>query len=103
VLLGGDLVITGYIDRYMVGYDKGTHRVKIVGRSKTEDIVDCAVDVTTSGIDSWQINATTLKQAAEILCKPYGITVAAPDGDGPFPAQAPSTYFSIYPGSRSLR
>jgi prophage tail gpP-like protein len=40
VALSGELVLTGYIDRYMPAYDKHQHRVRIVGRPKTEDLVD---------------------------------------------------------------
>src|ERR1700674_4623324 len=44
VYLGSDKVMTGYIDRYLPHYDKDSHRVRIAGRSKTEDMTDCSVD-----------------------------------------------------------
>lgn len=95
VFLSGDLVMTGYIDRYQPLYDKETHRVRIIGRSKTEDIVDSSVDVTKTG---WELKVQTLKQAAEIVCAPYGIGVRAPDGDFPLTQAAPAAAFVIYPG-----
>jgi prophage tail gpP-like protein len=99
VFLGADRAITGYIDRYEVSLEKDSHHVRLVVRSKTEDIVDCAVDTTTAtGINGWQIKAATIGEVARIICKPYGITVSLPDGDRPFPTNAQSQVFSAYPG-----
>src|ERR1700730_514843 len=39
VSLSGDLILTGYIDRYQPTYDKGQHMVRIIGRSKTDAFV----------------------------------------------------------------
>jgi prophage tail gpP-like protein len=93
VYLGADLVLTGYIDRYMPHYDKETHRVRIAGRSKTEDMVDCSIDTET--LKSWQVTAATIGGAAKILVQPYGIDVELPDGDKPLPVE---DYFPIAPG-----
>jgi prophage tail gpP-like protein len=96
VYLSGDLIMTGYIDRYQPVYDKNSHRVRIIGRSKTEDLVDSAIDVTVSGINTWHLTVATIGEAAKIICKPYNISVSLPDGDAPLPVD--SKAFAIYPG-----
>jgi prophage tail gpP-like protein len=93
VSLGGDLVLTGYIDRYMPQYDKHQHRVRLLGRSKTQDIVDCSIDIIKIG---WEVRANTIGQAAKILCAPYNINVVLPDGDQELPGTLKAV--SIYPG-----
>jgi prophage tail gpP-like protein len=45
VQIGGDLVITGYVDTVEPYYDKGTHHITLGVRGKTEDAADCSVDV----------------------------------------------------------
>jgi prophage tail gpP-like protein len=93
VYLGSDKVMTGYIDRYLPHYDKDSHRVRIAGRSKTEDMTDCSVD--TEKLTSWQITAKTIGEAARILVAPYGIAVKLPDGDADLPVV---DHFPIFPG-----
>jgi prophage tail gpP-like protein len=94
VSLSGDLVLTGYIDRYQPVYDKGQHRVRIIGRSKTEDLVDSALDFEKVG---WMIRGETIGEVAKIVCDPFGITVSMPDGDVPIPKELEKT-FDNYPG-----
>jgi hypothetical protein len=43
IKLGSDPVITGYVDRVVPTVDAGNHVLRIQGRSKLEDIVDCSV------------------------------------------------------------
>ena len=95
VLLSGDLVLTGYIDVYNATLGPEQHKVTIVGRSKTEDLVDCTLDPQ-GGVDSWEFKAPTLREAAERLAKPFGIEVSAPDGDLPIDPKQP---FIIEPGT----
>jgi prophage tail gpP-like protein len=82
VKIGGDLVITGYVDRYTAQISAGNHMIRISGRSKSEDLVDCSAvfgDINAPGFQ--QINGTTLA-IVEQLAKPYGITVKTTAGDG---------------------
>lgn len=69
-------VITGYVDDVLPSYDSGNHELVIAGRDKTADLVDCSAEHKTG---QW-INRT-LKQIADDLCKPYGITVIDLVGD----------------------
>jgi prophage tail gpP-like protein len=44
VAIGGDVVLTGYVDNYLPDIKAERHSVRITGRSKTEDI-DCTPDI----------------------------------------------------------
>lgn len=77
VYLGADKVITGYVDRYMPEIGAGMHTVRIAGRSKTQDMVDCAAVWKGSQI----VNGTVL-QIAQTLLEPFGIRAYAVDDVG---------------------
>jgi prophage tail gpP-like protein len=82
VKIGGDLVLTGYVDRYTASINAGDHSIQIIGRSKSQDLVDCSAvfgDISQPGFQ--QINGTTLAIVRQ-LAKPYGITVQSTAGDG---------------------
>jgi prophage tail gpP-like protein len=72
ILLGSDLVLTGYIDQVMPSIGPSSHSIKIVGRSKCADLVDCSAMFST-----FQMNNTNPVQLATMLCQPFGITVEA--------------------------
>lgn len=96
ISLSGDLVLTGYIDRYMPIYNKTRHTVRLIGRSKTEDIVDCSVDPKALG-NVWQIDVNTIKEYATKICNLFNIRVVLPDGDATIPGQF-AKQLTIYPG-----
>lgn len=82
VKIGADLVLTGYVDRYAASIAPGSHSIRISGRSKSEDLVDCSAvfgDMSQQGFQ--QINGTTLA-IVQKLAAPYGITVQSTAGDG---------------------
>ena len=98
VFLGSDLIITGYIDKYQPAYSGTAHTVMLMGRSKTEDVVDSSVDTealseATGG--TWEVKAGTIGDAAKLLCKPLHIDVSLPDGDVPL---EPTYPFIVNPG-----
>jgi prophage tail gpP-like protein len=93
ISMSGDLLLTGYIDRYLPRIDKGQHSVLLMGRSKPEDLVDSSLFGEIIG--GWNLQVSTLKEAAERISKPFGIEVSAPDGDFPLP---PPQNFPINPG-----
>lgn len=88
--LGSDLILTGYIDRYMPHADPADHRVALICRSKTEDIVDCSPMV-----PPWSIAAASIGAAARQICQTYNIEVVLPDGDAALDATYP---FPVNPG-----
>lgn len=70
VSLGADVVITGYVDRFVPGFSDGQHGIRVLGRSKCCDLVDCAAE--------WaggQISGTTAFGIAQKLAGVYDITV----------------------------
>lgn len=69
VLLGNDLVITGYVDRYMPSIAARSHAVAISGRGKCADLVDCSAEWPNS-----QISGASALEIADKLARPYGIT-----------------------------
>lgn len=76
VLIGDDLVVTGWIEATPVRYDARSISVGISGRSLTADLIDCAAEPT-------QFNGQSLVQVAAALARPFGIAVVnagAPGG-----------------------
>lgn len=70
VSLGDDLVITGYIDRREGGIARSRHEIRVMGRGKCQDLVDCSAEWPNNVIS----NGTAL-QIARKLAMPYGISV----------------------------
>lgn len=70
IMLGADLVLTGYVDRVISTMGPDSHSVTILGRSKCADIVDCSAEFQT-----FQLSNVTAVQLATLLCKPFGIDV----------------------------
>lgn len=78
VYLGTDLVLSGFIDRYMPGYSAKQHTVRVAGRGKCQDLVDCSAKWT-----GGQMNGFPILRIAQQLCAVYGIRVALADGASP--------------------
>jgi prophage tail gpP-like protein len=72
VFLGNDLVVTGYLDRYMPSIDAGAHSITLHGRGKCQDLVDCSAEWPGS-----QISDSQALGVAEKLARPYGIKVTS--------------------------
>lgn len=76
--IGVDVVLTGYVDRIIRTLDARQHTVIITGRSKCEDLVDCAAE--------WpggQIVGSSVLEIAKTLAAPYGINVTCVGDAGP--------------------
>jgi prophage tail gpP-like protein len=82
VKIGSDLVITGYVDRYAALLSPNEHTVRIAGRSKSEDLVDCAAFVGDSSKPGFQMMGGTALSIAQALAKPYGVTISSIAGPG---------------------
>ena len=70
VKLGGDLVLTGYVDRFVPTYSANQHSISVTGRSKCLDLLDCSADWPNGQL----ANVTTIDLAKK-LAAPYGISV----------------------------
>ncbi|MDE9443340.1 phage tail protein [Xenorhabdus bovienii] len=72
VLLGDEPVITGYIDIWNSSINKSTHQIRVTGRSKCQDLVDCSA--------KWPqnvISSATALQIAQKLAQWYEIEVTS--------------------------
>lgn len=68
--IGSDLVLTGYVDIFSSDIQPRRHEVKVSGRSKTEDIIDC-----TPELPGGQFSGYKLDQIARAIAQPFGIDV----------------------------
>lgn len=68
VLIGDDVVISGYVDAVAVTYDANTHDIKVTGRDRAGDLVDCSAPAKA-------FSGQTFEQIATALCAPFGVEV----------------------------
>lgn len=90
VRIGGDLVCTGYVDRYNPRISHGQHSIAVTGRSKCQDLVDCSAE--------WpggQISGTSAADIASKLAAPYGLLVTVLQDPSTLPA---IPQFNLNPG-----
>jgi prophage tail gpP-like protein len=88
ILIDGNPVISGYLDRIAPQYNASSHEVTFSGRSKTCDLVDCSAIFPTG-----QILKGTAQSIIEKVCKPFGIKLLFNATDN---SQIPD--FQIQPG-----
>jgi prophage tail gpP-like protein len=70
LLVGGDALIDGWMDTYAPSFDTEQHTVRVSGRSRTADLVDCSAIV-----PGGQFTGFDIAQIARALCKPFGVAV----------------------------
>jgi prophage tail gpP-like protein len=80
VKIGADLVLTGYVDRYSSSISAAQHTIRVEGRSRSEDLVDCSalVQNTTAGSESkegLQILNGDVISIAKQLAAPYHVEI----------------------------
>jgi prophage tail gpP-like protein len=66
--IGQDLVISGYVDKVVPGFSARSHWIRVAGRSKCSDLVDCAAE--------WpggQISGANALVIAQKLASVYGM------------------------------
>lgn len=76
VRIGADVVVTGYVDRFMPRISAGSHTITISGRGKCQDLVDCSA-IWPNG----QIIGSSALEIARKLAQPYGIEVSVEPGE----------------------
>jgi prophage tail gpP-like protein len=82
VQIGADLVITGYVDRYTASVSGSDHTIRIQGRSKSEDLVDCAAFVGTVRAAGTQVLGGSALSIAQKIAAPYDVTIQSVAGPG---------------------
>ncbi|WP_249201287.1 phage baseplate assembly protein [Burkholderia cenocepacia] len=70
IWLGDDLVITGFVDRFIPHFSPEEHGIRVSGRGKCQDLVDCSAVWPNS-----QISGTSAVDIATKLASHYGIKV----------------------------
>lgn len=68
---GGHSILTGYLDRLEASVASNSRRITVAGRSKPADLVDCSI----MG-DEGQFNGMGLKEIAQRVAKPFGVSVS---------------------------
>jgi prophage tail gpP-like protein len=83
VNIGKDVVVTGYVDRYDTSIGPRRHDVLIQGRGMCEDLLDCSADLfsAASAAIGGMINASSVLDLAQRLCKSFGITARSAVSD----------------------
>lgn len=93
VLIGGEPVITGYIDAVSPAISAGDHSVAISGRDKTCDLVDCS-----AMIESYETIGLDLAALARLICASLDdISVKVETDVGP-----PFERFAVQPGETAF-
>ncbi|MGO2959438.1 MAG: phage baseplate assembly protein [Acetobacter sp.] len=77
VMLGTEIVLTGYVQTITEEIEPESHLLRIVVTSKSVDVVECSALFST-----YQMNNTTVLGIAQQVCKESGIKVAATGGAG---------------------
>jgi len=85
-------VMTGYVDQVIPSFSANQHELRLSGRDKTADLVDCSV-FNAPG----EFNQLKLDRIVRILCEPFGIGVRV-DADAVGHIGAALSVFSIQPG-----
>jgi len=70
VLIGDDLICTGFVDRLEATLDNDGRRIEIEGRDRTADLVDCS-----SEAKAFEWRGLELAQIVAELVSPYGILI----------------------------
>lgn len=75
VLLGDDVVITGYVDQYEPDLTSSSSAIRVEGRDKTGDLVDCSA-IYKGG----QWRGASLERIVRDIAAPFGIKVIIAPG-----------------------
>jgi prophage tail gpP-like protein len=80
--IGGDLVLTGFVDRYETSLTPAAHNIRVMGRSKSQDLVDCSAIFGDPEQPVFQKGTSTVLDIVKALAEPYKITVNSLNGAG---------------------
>jgi len=92
VLVDGETVLSGYVDRLAPSYSPSGHEIRVEGRDRTGDLVDCTA---APGRSEWV--GARVDEIARDLAAPFGIRAQARADPG-----ARFGQFRIEPGERIL-
>jgi prophage tail gpP-like protein len=78
LLIGNDIVLTGFIDRVMPSIDPHGHHITVLGRGRCADLVDCSAYA-----NNTQFMNRSVLDIATLVCKPFNIVVSQRDPGAP--------------------
>jgi prophage tail gpP-like protein len=90
VWIGSDLLVEGYVDRVSIAIDATSRGMRVSGRDRTADLVDCSA-MNRPGT----FKNKKLEELAQILAQPFGVKVAADVDTGDRIAS-----FTLLPGEK---
>lgn len=73
VAIGRDTVLMGWIDRVGLSFTPRGHTIRILGRSRLSDLVDC--DVTSDMLNGSTVNSPDVVELAKQMCERFNIGV----------------------------
>lgn len=82
VRIGADLVLTGYVEQYGASITPALHSIRVSGRSKSCDLVDCSAFLGSDEHPSMQVQGATALAISQRLAEKYGVTITSLAGDG---------------------
>jgi len=94
VLVGGQVVITGYVDRRRVSFGPQEHALDVSGRDRTGDLVDCSAILKT-----WEFFNVDVLKFAQRIAAPFGVGVTLQSG---LVLPTPPPKLSIDPGDSAF-
>lgn len=71
VLIGSELVLSGFLDDIMPASSATDRSIRLAGRDKTADLIDCSAAA--AGLGPWE--NISLDGLARVMAKPYGVEV----------------------------
>lgn len=92
IILGGEAVLTGYVDIVDPYYDETSHYLTVEGRDKTADLTDCSADV-----DEYEFADSDLRTLASYFCDKHkiGLEIQTDTGN-------PFKRFVVQPGETAF-
>lgn len=75
LIIGGQTVITGYVDTRQASFSASDHTVNVTGRDRSADLVDCAPEIGT-----YELAGVTALQLAQRLAKPFSVPISSQIG-----------------------
>lgn len=75
VKLGGDVIISGYVDTRTMSLSANDHSFSVAGRDKASDLLDCS-----AVLKAWEFTGVGVLEIAQRVTEPFGITVTLAPG-----------------------
>jgi prophage tail gpP-like protein len=71
VLLGGDPIVTGFVDTRSMSISANDHSFQVAGRDRAGDLVDCS-----AVLSAWEFTGVSVLDIVRMVAKPFGISVS---------------------------